>query len=70
MAFSLLLNYRDPNKNKKENFAKPVVDIAASSRTLIWLDWLARWGCSLTDIFLLWRGGGGGSLNVDLCPNF
>ena len=38
MASYLLLNYRDPNKkNKKMNFAKPVVDIAASSRSLTWL---------------------------------
>ena len=34
MASYLLLNYRDPNKNM--NFAKPVVDIAASSRSLTW----------------------------------
>ena len=34
MASYLLLNYRDPTKNK--NFAKPVVDIAASSRSLTW----------------------------------
>ena len=36
MASYLLLNYRDPNKNKNnntKNFAKPVVDIAASSRS-------------------------------------
>ena len=32
MASYLLLNYRDP-KNNKMNFAKPVVDIAASSRS-------------------------------------
>ena len=39
MASYLLLNYRDPNKNNKNNkmnFAKPVVDIAASSRSLTW----------------------------------
>ena len=37
MASNLLLNYRDPNpNNKKMNFAKPVVDIAASSRSLTW----------------------------------
>ena len=36
MASNLLLNYRDPNPNKKMNFAKPVVDIAASSRILTW----------------------------------
>ena len=38
MASNLLLNYRDPNpnKNNKKNFAKPVVDIAASSRSLTW----------------------------------
>ena len=36
MASYLVLNYRDPNNNKKKkmNFAKPVVDIAASSRSL------------------------------------
>ena len=34
MASYLLLNYRDPPNNK--NFAKPVVDIAASSRSLTW----------------------------------
>ena len=42
MAFYLMFNYRDP---KKMNFAKPVVDIAASSRNWIWLvsklDWAA-----------------------------
>ena len=27
-----------------ENFAKPVIDIAASSRNWIWLVWLASWG--------------------------
>ena len=39
MASYLLLNYRDPpkkNKKNKKNFAKPVVDIAASSRSLTW----------------------------------
>ena len=38
MASYLLLNYRDPkNKNNNtKNFAKPVVDIAASSRSLTW----------------------------------
>ena len=36
MASYLLLNYRDPPKKKKMNFAKPVVDIAASSRSLTW----------------------------------
>ena len=36
MASFLLLNYRDPEK-KEENFAKPVVDIASSSRSLTWL---------------------------------
>ena len=38
MASYLLLNYRDPNKNnnKTKNFAKPVVDIAASGRSLTW----------------------------------
>ena len=48
MASYLLLNYRDPinkNNNKTKNFAKPVVDIAASSRNWIWLvsklDWAA-----------------------------
>ena len=35
MTFYLLFNYRDP-PNKKKNFAKPVVDIAASSRSLTW----------------------------------
>ena len=34
MASYLMFNYRDP---KKMNFAKPEVDIAASSRSLIWL---------------------------------
>ena len=34
MASYLLLNYRDHNKNSNtKNFAKPVVDIAASSRS-------------------------------------
>ena len=37
-----MVNYRDP----KMNFAKPVVDFAASSRC--WAK-LASWGCSLTD---------------------
>ena len=40
MASYLMFNYRDPktnkNKNNKVNFAKPVVDIAASSRSLTW----------------------------------
>ena len=45
MASYLLLNYRDPKK-KKKNFANPVVDIAASSRS--WAQ-LASWGCSLTE---------------------
>ena len=36
MASNLLLNYRDPNPNNNKNFAKPVVDIAASSRSLTW----------------------------------
>ena len=35
MASYLMFNYRDP-KNPKMNFAKPVVDIAASSRSLTW----------------------------------
>ena len=30
------------------DFSTPVVDIAASSWSLTWLDWLASWGCSLT----------------------
>ena len=42
MASYLLLNYRDPNNNTK-NFAKPVVDIAASSRSLTWQPRWARW---------------------------
>ena len=48
MASYLMFNYRDPKnpKNPKMNFAKPVVDIAASSRS--WAQ-LASWGCSLTD---------------------
>ena len=36
MASFPMVNYRDPNKKnnkKKKNFAKPVVDIAASSRS-------------------------------------
>ena len=39
-SFSLV-NYEDPNKNTKtnKNFAKPVVDIAASSQNLTWLVW-------------------------------
>ena len=38
MASYLMFNYRDPKKknNNKKNFAKPVVDIAASSRSLTW----------------------------------
>ena len=40
MASYMLLNYRDPNNNNK-NFAKPVVDVAASSRSLTWQ---ASWG--------------------------
>ena len=40
MASYLMFNYRDPKKNPKKNpkmnFAKPVVDIAASSRSLTW----------------------------------
>ena len=38
MASYLMFNYRDPKKKKKKtmNFAKPVVDIAASSRSLTW----------------------------------
>ena len=39
MASYLMFNYRDPKtkkKNNKVNFAKPVVDIAASSRSLTW----------------------------------
>ena len=47
IASYLLLNYRDPN-NKKVNFTKPVVDIAASSRSQAGAK-LASWGCSLTD---------------------
>ena len=43
MASYLMFNYRDP---KKMNFAKPVVDIAASSRSLTLQP---SWGCSLTD---------------------
>ena len=35
MASYLMFNYRDPKK-KNMNFAKPVVDIAASSRSLTW----------------------------------
>ena len=35
MASYLMFNYRDPKKTKM-NFAKPVVDIAASSRSLTW----------------------------------
>ena len=31
MASYLMFNYRDPKKKKNMNFAKPVVDIAASS---------------------------------------
>ena len=42
MALFLLVNYRDPKK--KSIFAKPVVDIAASSRNWIWLGGLASWG--------------------------
>ena len=37
MAAFLRLNYWDPKKWKKENFAKPVEDIEASSRSLTWL---------------------------------
>jgi len=49
-AFYLLLNYRDPEHEHEEvNFAKPVVDIAASSRSWIWQAWLASWSCSLTE---------------------
>ena len=33
MASYLMFNYRDP---KTKNFAKPVVDIVASSRSLTW----------------------------------
>ena len=32
-----MVNYRDPKKTKNKNFAKPVVDIAASSRNWIWM---------------------------------
>ena len=45
MASYLLVNYRDPNT---KNFAKPVVDIAASSRSQAGVK-LASWGCSLTE---------------------
>ena len=48
-----MVNYRDPKKKKKKmknkmNFAKPVVDFAASSRS--WAK-LASWGCSITENF-------------------
>ena len=44
-----MVDYRDPkNKKKTMNFAKPVVDIAASSRSQAGAK-LASWGCSLTD---------------------
>ena len=36
MASYLMFNYWDPKKKNKVNFAKPVVDIAASSRSLTW----------------------------------
>ena len=38
MASYLMFNYRDPKKKnkKKVNFAKPVVDIEASSQSLTW----------------------------------
>ena len=45
MASYLLLNYRDPKNKNTKNFAKPVVDIAASSRS--WAQ-LVSWGYSLT----------------------
>ena len=36
MTSFLCMNYRDP-KNKKTKFAKPVVDIAASSQVGFWV---------------------------------
>ena len=46
-----MVDYRDPKNNKKKtmNFAKPVVDIAASSRSQAGAK-LASWGCSLTEM--------------------
>ena len=43
-----MVDYRDPKNPNKMNFAKPVVDIAASSRSQAGAK-LASWGCSLTD---------------------
>ena len=41
------------------DFSTPVVDIAASSWSLTWLDWLASWGCSRENL------GGGSSSSCD-----
>ena len=41
MASIPMVNYRDPNP---KNLAKPLVDIAASSQSWIWLVWLESWG--------------------------
>ena len=42
-----MVDYRDPKTKTNMNFAKPVVDIAASSRSQAGAK-LASWGCSLT----------------------
>ena len=37
MTSFLCMNYRDPKNNNKTKFAKPVVDIAASSQVGFWV---------------------------------
>ena len=49
-----MVDYRDPKTKTNMNFAKPVVDIAASSRSQAGAK-LASWGCSLTEIFIRTR---------------